>query len=102
MSKMKKSLLIIIVLGLVIAGLNISSQGISSLTAEQRKPVLGLQIENQQVNFFALGEEYHLTREEVSKTGQAILQEARQNYGSCVDYAKKIWRIFNVLWVPGT
>ena len=99
MSKIFNTLLIIIVLGLVIAGLNTSSQGISSLTAEQRKPVLGLQIENQHVNFFVLGEEYCLSSGDVSRTGQTVLQEVSQNYGSCADYLKQIWTIFNVLFL---
>ncbi|HPF19896.1 MAG TPA: hypothetical protein PLC88_00990 [Syntrophomonas sp.] len=99
MNKIFSSLLIIIVLGLVIAGLNTSSEGISSLTAEQRKPVLGLQIEKQQINIIALGEEYHLTPEGISKTGQTVLRDVRQQYCSCVDYLQKIVTIFDVLFL---
>jgi hypothetical protein len=99
MSKIFRSLLIIGLLVLVILGLNTSNKGIGSLTAEERKPVIGMQIENQQIQVIALGEEYRLSRREISQAGQGIIQDVRQQGSACVDYFKKIWTIFNVLFL---
>jgi hypothetical protein len=99
MSKILSSLLIMGLILLVILGLNTSSKGISSLTAEERKPVIGLQIENQQIHVLALGQEYRLSRREISQAGQVVMQDARQQGSACVDYLKKIWTIFNVLFL---
>ena len=99
MSKILGSLLIMGLIILVILGLNTSNQGISSLTAEERKPVIGWQIENQQIQVIALGQEYSLSRRDISQASQGLLQDAKQQRCACVDYLKKIWTIFNVLFL---
>lgn len=99
MSKIISSLLIMAVIILVILGLNTSSQGISSLTAEERKPVIGWQIENQQVNVFALGQEYRISSQDISQAGEGAWHDARQQCSIFVNYLKKIWTIFNVLFL---
>ena len=99
MSKIISSLLIMGLIILVILGLNTTSNGISSLTAEERKPVIGLQIENQQIQVLALGQEYSLSRQDISQTSRGLLQDARKQCGACVDYLEKIWTIFNVLFL---
>jgi len=99
MSKILSSLLIMGLIILVILGLNTSNKGISSLTAEERKPVIGLQIENQQIQVLALGQEYSLSHRDISQASQDVLQDVRHQGCACVDYLKKIWTIFDVLFL---
>jgi len=99
MSKILSSLLIMGLIILVILGLNTSNKGISSLTAEDRKPVIGLQLENQHIQVLALGQEYSLSRRDIRQASQGVMQVARQQGSAFVDYLKKIWTIFNVLFL---
>jgi hypothetical protein len=99
MSKIINFLLIAGVLVLVVLGLNISSQGTSSFTGEDRKPIVGLQIEKQQIHVLALGQDYSLSRGDISRVSYGVQQEARQQYCICTDYLKKIWTIFHVLFL---
>lgn len=99
MNKIIIPLLIAVLLALVVSGLNVSGQGISSLTAEKQHPVLGLQMEKQQINIFALGQEYSVSSGEVSRVWQNALQDAAQFYRLSIDYLKKIWTIFYVLFL---
>lgn len=99
MSRILSSLLIMAVVMLVILGLNISGQGIGSLTAEERKPVIGWQVENQQVSVFAWGEEYRISRQDISRVESVVLQDVRQQCKGFCTYLKKIWTIFNVLFL---
>ena len=87
MSKIYRSLMVLAVITLIIVGLNTSSQGTSSLTAEVKKPVVGLQIENHKINVYALGEQYHLSL------------HTRLQFNAFINYLKKIWTIFHVLFL---
>ena len=99
MSKILSSLMVLAVIVLIILGLNTSSQGISSLTAEDKKPVVGLKIENQEINVIALGEQYDISRQDIIRTGNGVLYDAQLQCDSLVHYLKKIWKIFEVLFL---
>jgi len=99
MSKMYRSLMVLAVIILIIMGLNTSSQGTSSLTAEAKKPVVGLQIENQKINIYALGEQYRFSPQEISQASYGVLHNAHLQFNALVSYLKKIWTIFRVLFL---
>lgn len=99
MSRISRFLLVIAVVMLVIWGLNISGQGIDSLTAEESKPVIGWQVENKQVSVFALGEEYCIDCQDISWLESTAAQYIRQQCGEFCTYLQKIWTIFSVLFL---
>jgi UDP-N-acetyl-D-mannosaminuronate dehydrogenase len=99
MSKIYRSLMVLAVITLIIVGLNTSSQGTSSLTAEVKKPVVGLQIENHKINVYALGEQYHLSLQEISQESFGLLHNTRLQFNAFINYLKKIWTIFHVLFL---
>ena len=99
MSKILSSLMVLTVIILIILGLNTSSQGISSLTAEDKKPVVGLKIENQKIGVIALGEQYNFSRQDIIRAGNGVLHETQVQCDSLTHYLKKIWKIFEVLFL---
>ena len=99
MSKILSSLMVLAVVTLIILGLNTSSQGISSLTAEDKKPVVGLKIENHKIGVIALGEQYNFSYQDITQAGHGVLREAQLQSDSLAHYMKKIWKIFEVLFL---
>lgn len=99
MSKIFSSLMVLAVIILIILGLNTSSQGISSLTAEDKKPVVGLKIENQKIDVIALGEQHDISRQDIIQAGYGTLHELQLQCESLFHYLKKIWKIFEVLFL---
>ena len=99
MNKMYRSLVVLAVIILIIMGLNTSSQGTSSLTAEAKKPVVGLQIENQKINIYAMGEQYRFSPQEISRASYGLFHNAHLQFNALVSYMKQIWTIFRVLFL---
>lgn len=99
MSMIYRSLIVLTVFVLIIMGLNTSSQGINSLTAESRSPVVGVKIENRQLNVFALGEQYSISRQDLSQGSQDVIENAQLQSNALIKYLKKIWTIFEVLFL---
>lgn len=99
MSMIYRSLIVLAVFVLIIMGLNTSSQGISSLTAESRSPVVGVKIENRQLNVFALGEQYSISRQDLSQGSQDVIENSQLQFNALIKYLKKIWTIFEVLFI---
>ncbi len=72
MTTLYRTSLVLGILMLVIFGLNISNQGMNSLTMQNRKPVVGLQNQGNTVSVFTLGESHSYGKQEaVSKIIQA-------------------------------
>jgi len=72
MTTLYRTSLVLGILMLVIFGLNISNQGMNSLTMQNRKPVVGLQNQDNTVSVFTLGESHSYDKQEaVSKIIQA-------------------------------
>ncbi len=99
MTRLYRSTLVLVVIILIVLGLNTSNQGTNSLTAEDRKPVIGFKIEKQNINIFALGEQYTYSRQDLIKETSNGLQDAKELLNSFIDYLKKIWTIFRVLFL---
>jgi len=99
MTKLYRPLLVFIVLILIVLGLNTSNQGTNSLTAESRKPVLGFHIEKQNINIFALGEQYTYSKQEICQESSGAIQDVKTVFNALVNYLKKIWTIFRVLFL---
>jgi len=51
---------------LVILGLNISNQGMNSLTMQSRLPVVGLQTQGESISIFTLGESHSYAKQAIA------------------------------------
>ena len=99
MTRVYRSLMILLVIVLIILGLNTSNQATNSLTKDNEKPLIGFNIERENVNIFALGEQYSYSRQELSQESSGVLHNAKQILKSITDYLKKIWTIFRVIFL---
>ena len=76
MRRLYRTLLVLTILVLVILGLNISTQGMNSLTLSNQKPVLGFETDAEEVNIITLGESRSYNKQQVMRniisTGQRI------------------------------
>lgn len=97
MTRLYRPVLVLVVIILIIAGLNTSNQGTNSLTAEARKPVFSLKIENKNLSVIALGEQYTYSRQDFIRDSSGAKHEAETLLRSAGSYFKKIWKIFRVL-----
>ncbi|MGI5921047.1 MAG: hypothetical protein ACOX6I_04860 [Syntrophomonadaceae bacterium] len=97
MARINQLLLVLTVIILVVLGLNTSNQGIGSLTAETRKPVIGLNHDNGFIKLTWTEKTYELGRDELSShpTVGTILDKVRQGYY----YLCRIWRIFYAVFI---
>ena len=85
MTRIYRSIIVLLLIMLVILGLNTSNQATNSLTKESAKPLIGYSIENENINIFALGEQYSYSRQELSEESSGFLQEAREILQSIID-----------------
>lgn len=99
MMRVCRSLMIMLVIVLVILGLNTSNQATNSLARESQKPLIGFNVERENINIFAMGEQYSYSRQELSQESSGALHEAKQILKSINDYFKKVWTIFRVIFL---
>ncbi len=99
MTRVYRSIMVLLLIMLVILGLNTSNQATNSLTKESAKPLIGFNVEKENVNIFALGEQYSYSRQELSEESSGFLQQARDILKSIINYLKKIWTIFRVIFL---
>ncbi len=99
MTKVYRPIMILLLIMLIILGLNTSNQAVNSLTRENPKPLIGFNIEQDNINIFAMGEQYSYSRQELSEESDGILHEAGEIFNSISDYCKKIWKIFRVIFL---
>ena len=89
--------LVLVVIALVVVGLNISNQGINSLTRASRGPIVGCKVEDQLINVFALGEKYSYAKEDLwhklSWAGEQVVVFMH----SVKDYLVRIWIVSRAL-----
>ncbi len=97
MVKSFRPILIIVLLVLVAAGLNISNQGMNSLTGQSRPAVIGAQTGKDYVTVTALGQNHYWTKEKFILGINNMVLSARDHLADARDYLLKIWRIFRVL-----
>lgn len=97
MANLSRPLLVIIIFILVVLGLNTSNQGLGSLTAENRKPILGVNRDHDAVNLVFLGENRAFNKDKLSTnvTLQKTLDIIRDGYY----YFHRIWRIFYAVFI---
>lgn len=85
---------LLMIIGLVVAGLNISNYGISQLTMEKRGAVLDAEFRNGSLVVTALGKDYvyggyrNIDYKDFYKLAKEI-----------EDYLQKIWRIFEAVFL---
>jgi len=97
MIKLYRSLLVLAVIILIILGLNISNQGINSLTMESRKPLMGIQTQGSNISVFTMGETHSYGKQEIVR--HIIVSTKRvQIYAQAANnYMLRIVRIAKVL-----
>ena len=97
MIKLYRSLLVLAVIILMILGLNISNQGINSLTMESRKPLMGIQTQGNNISVFTMGETHSYGKQEIVR--HIIVSTKRvQIYAQAANnYMLRIVRIAKVL-----
>jgi len=99
MTRVYRSIMILLVIMLIILGLNTSNQATNSLTSESEKPLIGFNVEKENINIFALGEQYSYSRQELSRESSGVLNDVQTMLKSIRDYLKKIWTIFRVIFL---
>lgn len=99
MTRVYHSLIVLLVVVLIFFGLNISNQAVNSLTQESQKPLIGFKMEEESINIIALGEQYNYSRQELSQENEKIINGYQEILKSVLDYLKKIWTIFRVVFL---
>jgi hypothetical protein len=96
MTILYRASLVLGLLLLVIFGLNISNQGMNSLTLQNRKPVVGLQMQGNTINIYTLGESHSYAKQALaSKTIQ--VRDRVRGYGQVIlKYILKIAELIRV------
>ncbi len=81
----------------MIMGLNISNQGINSLTLDARKPILGLQAHGDRINVFALGETHSYDQNEAKQYIALADQQVKNSARVVKNYVLRIVKIIKVM-----
>lgn len=91
--------LVLLLLAAIVAGLNTSNNGISSLTMDNRGPVLGIDYDQTQhkLALTVLGRNYETRCDWPSSA--SISGQARAAAHFFCDYTVKIWRIFYAVFI---
>ncbi|CFY02939.1 Uncharacterized [Syntrophomonas zehnderi OL-4] len=97
MTRLLRSVMILVIIILIIAGLNTSNQGNNILTAEARKSVFSIKIVDKNLEVVALGEEYTYSGRELIQDNRQAIYKAQKLLHSISNYFKRIWTIFKVL-----
>jgi hypothetical protein len=97
MMKMYRYLLVLAIAILMILGLNISNQGINSLTMEYRKPVMGLQTQGDNISVFTMGQTHNYSKQEIIKDIILVGEKIKIYTYAALDYLLRIIRIMRIL-----
>jgi hypothetical protein len=84
---------------LVIMGLNTSNQGINSLTLDERQAVLNLDYNQGDIRVDALGNSYNYSLDRLGTNVYLIGNKARELSTNIMDYLKRIWIIFDAVFL---
>jgi len=79
---------------LVIMGLNTSNQGINNLTRQERQAVFDVDYSSDKLKVEALGNSHEYTWDmpRIKQQSQTLMYE-------CIDYLKRIWNIFDAVFL---
>jgi hypothetical protein len=81
-----------------VLGLNTSNKGISSLTLDNRGPVLGISSQdNNKIVMTVMGEKYDI--EYIKLASAKTLNQSKQWAIDIIKYVQKIWRIFYAVFL---
>ncbi|MGS0765111.1 hypothetical protein [Syntrophomonas curvata] len=84
---------------LVILGLNTSNQGINNLTREERQAVLDVDYSKGNIKVEALGNSYSYALDRPETGWAGLKQQGRRAVNGFTDYLKKIWTIFDAVFL---
>lgn len=98
MSARKTFILVVLLLITFVLGLNTSSKGISSLTLDDRGPVLGVSHpDNNKIVMTVMGEKYDIEYRKLSSA--TILHQTKKLVIDTQNHLQKIWRIFYAVFL---
>lgn len=97
MTRVYRVLLVLVLVGLVIMGLNTSNQGISRLTTENRGQVVGVAFNNDAVKLQLCSKNYVYAGDRLRDQGQDIAAELKTLGEQAKNYTFRIWRIFKAI-----
>lgn len=80
---------------LVVLGLNTSNQGINNLTREERQAVLNVDYSEGDIRVEALGNSHSYSLDRLNTSLPGLKQQGR----SVINYLKKIWTIFDAVFL---
>lgn len=90
-------ILVLILIYLVIAGLNISNQGINNLSMEDRGPVAGISYDSNNLEMQLMGKEY--SHHQLLDDYAYLVEKGRNEMRDVNDYFGKMWRIFKAVFL---
>lgn len=97
MSARKTFILVILLLITFVLGLNTSSKGISSLTLDDRGPVLGISKSDNKIVVTVMGNKYDLEYQKLSLG--TTMHQTRKLALDTTHYVQRIWRIFYAVFL---
>lgn len=97
MIKLYRYLLVLSLIILVIMGLNISNQGINSLTMKNRQSVFALNIDNEMMYIYTFGESHSTSYKEVLRLKEIIFQHIKSYWHETKIYFDHGWKILKVI-----
>lgn len=93
MLKVYRISLVLGVIILTVVGLNISNQGMNSLTADNKKPVLGCQVTVEEIDIFIMGQNYSMDRQEIASWALDLRHQAQQYVRTVAQYLDVILKV---------
>lgn len=84
---------------LVIMGLNTSNQGVNSLTREEGQAVFNLDYNEGDIRVDALGNSYNYSLDRLGTDVYRIGNKAREFPTDITNYLKRIWIIFDAVFL---
>jgi hypothetical protein len=97
MTTLYRMTMVLGILILIIFGLNISNQGMNSLTMQNRKPVLGLQTQGEAINVYTLGQSHSYGKEAIAGEVIKIKDQVWSCSRSARSYVLRIAEIVKTL-----
>ncbi|MDD3268920.1 MAG: hypothetical protein PHX14_06320 [Syntrophomonadaceae bacterium] len=94
MTRAYQLLLVMVLASLVMMGLNVSNQGISRLTNENRGQVIGVSFNNDAIELKVLSKDYVYKVEKLRDEEREIAAELEKLGGQSQEYLLRIWKIF--------
>lgn len=95
---LKRMFCIVIILFLVISALNISNQAINSLTMENRGPIFAVNLDEQDISIYLLGQNHLYSKDKLINTITLGSDYSHRIYDKVSSYLYKIWKISNVIF----